>query len=417
MPAPVARWGDFFRTDGEGMSATSSIETARPAARGAGADRRLMAVLSAAFVLESALFSTLAALLPHYERKFDLSTFGSGILAGCYSGGMLIGILATGLWFGDRLGVRRTALAGCAMLTGSSLAFGAASSLGALEGARLVQGIGAGIVWCSLLNWLIAMVPTSSRGAALGAAMGAGVFGMAAGPLLGAATQAVGTFAVFAAVAVALVAYMVILARTPSPPPTGAARARSPRLQFPADPLMRRAIGLMAVPPLIAAAAITIVPLQLSDLGASEAAIDVALLAGALLSAVCCIYAGNIADTRGHLWPVVLGALACIAGLVAMALADSAFPVALGFIVFESLGLGFFWIPLMSLFTDRGEAIGMDPAAVALLLNLVITFAYTLGPPLLTAVQEGSDVAAAHLTMLGLTVVALAALPLTRRPG
>ena len=376
-----------------------------------------MAVLAAAFVLESALFSTLAALLPHYERKFDLSSFGSGILAGSYSAGMVVGILAAGLWVSDRLGVRRTALAGCMMLALSSLAFGAASSLAELEVARLVQGIGAGLVWCSLLNWLIAMVPPSSRGAALGAAMGAGVFGMAAGPLLGAATQVVGTFAVFAAVAASLVVYMVILARTPSPSVAGTARPQTARLRLPADPQMRRVIALIMVPPLIAAAVITIVPLQLSGLGASEAAIDAALLAGALLSAVCCVYAGNIADSRGHLWPVLLGALACVATLLAMALADAPLALALAFVVFESLGLGFFWIPLMSLFTQRGEDLEMDPATVALLLNLVITIAYTLGPPLLTAVQEGTDASTAYLTMLGLTLAAIAGLTLTRRPG
>jgi predicted MFS family arabinose efflux permease len=240
---------------------------------------------------------------------------------------------------------------------------------------------------------------------------------MAAGPLLGAATQAIGTFTVFAAVAASLVAYMVILARTPSPPAAGTARASSARLRLPADPLMRRVIALVTVPPLIAAAVITIVPLQLSDLGASEAAIDAALLAGALLSAVCCVYAGNVADDRGHLRPVIVGALACVATLFAMALADSPLALALAFVVFESLGLGFFWIPLMSLFSERGESLGMDPATVALLLNLVITLAYTLGPPLLTAVQEGADASGAYLTMLGLTLAALASLSLTRRPG
>jgi MFS family permease len=135
------------------LSATTTTEAVDVAPRQAGVGR-LMAVVATAFALESALYSTLAALLPHYEREFDLSTFASGILAGCYSGGMVVGILV------------------------------------------------AGLVWCSLLNWLIAMMPAASRGAALGAAMGAGVFGMAAGPLLGAATKPLGTFAVFAAVAI-----------------------------------------------------------------------------------------------------------------------------------------------------------------------------------------------------------------------
>lgn len=373
-----------------------------------------MAVFATAFALESALFSTLAALLPHYERQFDLSTFGSGILAGCYSGGMLVGILLAGLWLSDRFGVRRAAVAGCAMLALASLGFGAASALPALELARLIQGIGAGIVWCSLLNWLIAMVPAASRGAALGAAMGAGVFGMAAGPLLGAATKPLGTFAVFAAVAVAFGVYGTVLARIPSPPAVAAGAGRA-RLRLPADPLLRRAIALVTVPPLIAAGAITIVPLHLADLGATEVGIDAALLAGALLSAACSIYAGVVADRRGHLAPVLFGAAASAATLLAMAASSSVLAIALAFVVFESFGLGFFWIPLMSLFTERGEHLQMDPAAVALLLNLAITLAYTLGPPLLTGVQEAAGVSAAYLTMVGLTAVAMLGVSVGRR--
>jgi MFS family permease len=408
-----------------------------------------MAVVATAFALESALYSTLAALLPHYERKFDLSTFGSGILAGCYSGGMVLGILVAGLWVSERFGVRRTAVAGCAMLAAASVGFGAASAVPALELARLVQGVGAGLVWCSLLNWLIAMVPAESRGRALGAAMGAGVFGMAAGPLLGAATQIIGTFAVFAAVAAAFCAYAAVLMQTPSPPsgtgtrqiasirrtpprppdaapvpppagangrqadpgwtppPPPAGGRKDPRLRLPADPRLRRAIALVTVPPLIAGAVITIVPLHLSDLGASEVAIDAALLVGALLSAACCICAGTVADTRGHLRPVLAGAAASVATLLAMAATDSIAIIALAFVLFESVGLGFFWIPLMSLFTERGESLGMDPASVALRLNLAITVAYTLGPPVLTGVQESAGIEAAYLVMVVLTLAAM----------
>jgi MFS family permease len=367
-----------------------------------------MAVVATAFALESALYSTLAALLPHYEREFDLSSFGSGILAGCYSGGMVLGILVAGLWTSDRFGVRRTAVAGCGMLAAASVGFGAASALAALELARLIQGVGAGLVWCSLLNWLIAMVPPASRGRALGAAMGAGVFGMAAGPLLGAATKPVGTFAVFAAVAVAFCAYAAVLLRTPSPPPDRVeADVAGRRLRLPPDPALRRAIALVTVPPLIAGAVITIVPLHLADLGASELGIDAALLVGALLSAACCIYAGTVADVRGHRGPVLAGATATAATLLAMAATDSLAVIALAFVLFESVGLGFFWIPLMSLFTERGESLGMDPASVALLLNLAITIAYTLGPPLLTGVQESAGITVAYLAMVGLTLAAM----------
>jgi MFS family permease len=374
-----------------------------------------MAVVATAFVLESALYSTLAALLPHYEREFDLSTFGSGILAGCYSGGMVVGILVAGLWVSDRFGVRRTAVAGCAMLALASVGFGAASELAALELARLVQGVGAGLVWCALLNWLIAMVPVASRGAALGAAMGAGVFGMAVGPLLGAATKPLGTFTVFAAVAVAFAVYGLVLVRTPSPPAAG--RRDAPRLRWPTDPVLRRIIAMVTVPPLIAGGVITIVPLHLSDLGASEVGIDAALLAGALLSAACCIYAGTIADRRGHLLPVLFGATASVAALLAMAATGSVLVLALAYVLFQSIGLGFFWIPLMSVFSERGEQLRMDPATVALLLNLAITVAYTLGPPMLTGVQEAAGVSVAYLAMVAMTLPGMAALAINRRPG
>lgn len=384
------------------MSATSTTPVAEPGSEPAGVGR-LMVVVATAFALESALFSTLAALLPHYEAKFDLSAIAAGILAGCYSGGMVVGILLAGLWLSDRFGVQRTALGGCAMLALASIGFGAASSLPALELARLVQGIGAGIVWCSLLNWLIAMVPAASRGAALGAAMGAGVFGMAAGPLLGAATKPFGTFVVFAAVAVAFTVYGVVLARIPSPKATG---RTTTRLRLPTDPALRRAAALVTIPPLVAAGAITIVPLHLSDLGATEVGIDAALLVGALLSAACCTYAGAIADRSGHVTPVLVGAAATAATLLAMAATDSPLGIAIAFVLFESVGLGFFWIPLMSLFTERGEELKMDPAAVALLLNLAITLAYTLGPPLFTGVQEGDSVAAAYLAMAALALAA-----------
>ena len=49
--------------------------------------------------------------------------------------------------------------------------FTAPGWLRALWMAPLFWAIGAGLVWCSLLNWLILMVPTESRGAALGAAI------------------------------------------------------------------------------------------------------------------------------------------------------------------------------------------------------------------------------------------------------
>lgn len=371
------------------------------------ANRSFILVAAAAFVLESALFSTLSALLPHYEDELGMSTLASGVLAGTYTGGMIVGTLVAGLWTSDRFGVRSTALVGCGMLAAASIAFGAADDVVALDLARTVQGVGAGLLWCSLLNWLILVVPIARRGTALGSALGAAVFGTAAGPLLGAATQVVGTFAVFAAVALAVLAYAAILARTPSPPPGDEGLPPLERLRLPRDRPLRWLTWIGVLPPLVAGAAIILVPLRLDDLGASEAGIDAALLVGSLLSAACCALAGRVADRRGHWLPIVGGAFICVLTLVAMGTAESAFALAAGFVLFEGIGLSFCWIPLISLFTERGEGVGMSAASAALVLNLTITAAYTIGPPLFTGLAESSAAAVPYLLMAAATLVVL----------
>lgn len=328
-----------------------------------------------------------------------MSTLASGVLAGTYTGGMIVGTLVAGLWSSDRFGVRATALVGCAMLAAASIAFGAADTISELDGARTVQGIGSGLLWCSLLNWLIRVVPVSNRAAVLGAALGASVFGTAVGPLLGAATQVVGTFAVFTAVALAVLCYAVILARTPPPPRSGERVAALDLLRLPSDRPLRWVVWIILLPPLVAAAAITLVPLRLAELGASELGVDSILLFAALISAACCTLAGRVTDRRGHWLPIVGGALVCVSALTAMAAAAGVTVFASGFVLFEGIGLSFCWIPLISFFTMRGEAVGMTPAAAALSLNLTFTTASTVGPPLLTAIAEVSAISIAFLVM------------------
>lgn len=359
-------------------------------------------------MLESALFSTLSALLPHYEDELGMSTLASGVLAGTYTGGMIVGTLVAGLWTSDRFGVRASAIVGCGMLAAASVAFGAAGDVVELDLARAVQGVGAGLVWCSLLNWLIQVVPIASRGAALGSALGAAVFGTAAGPLLGAATQVVGTFAVFAAVALAVLGYAVILARTPAPPPGDDGVPALERLRLPRDRPLRWLTWVGVLPPLVAGAAIILVPLRLADLGASEVGVDAALLIGSLLSALCCVLAGRVADRRGHWLPIVGGAFFSVLTLAAMGAADGAVALAAAFVLFEGIGLSFCWIPLISLFTERGEGVGMSPASAALVLNLTITAAYTIGPPLFTGLAESSAAAVPYLVMAAAAALVLA---------
>lgn len=375
--------------------------------------RSFTPIAGAAFALESALFAALSALLAHYESRFAMSTLGSGVLAGTYPAGMILGTLLAGLWTVDRLGVRSTALAGCVLLALASVAFGAAGSVATLDLSRSIQGVGAGLLWCSLLNWLILMTPPASRGSSLGAAIGASVLGAAAGPLLGAATQLAGTLLTFAAVGLAVLAYAVLLAGAPTPPVQPAPDS-TPRLHLAPDPQLRWIAAVGFAPPVILGAVITIAPLQLAARGASDIGIDTALLLGALLSAAGCVLAGRLADRRGHLAPIVFGILASIATLSTMAAASSPLALSAGVVLFEGFGIPFFWIPLMSLFTIRAESAGMSAAAAALILNLIFTVASTLGPPMLAGLEQASSEAVPYLALAGLAVLGAVAISYRR---
>ena len=106
---------------------------------------------------------------------------------------------------------------------------------------------------------------------------------------------------------------------------------------------------------------------------------------------------------------MLLGIAACVIALVGMGVSDSVPAAASGYVLVQSVGLGFFWIPMMSLITERGERSGLDPTGVAVLLNLTITIAYTLGPPLATGISQTAGASAAYL---GMSALALLALPM-----
>src|SRR5438874_10176890 len=96
-------------------------------------------------------------------------------------------LLLTGAALGDRLGRRRLLAAGLGIFTAASAAAALAPSIGALDAARAVQGLGGAIVTPLTLTILSAAVPASRRGLALGAWGGISGLAVAFGPLVGGA--------------------------------------------------------------------------------------------------------------------------------------------------------------------------------------------------------------------------------------
>jgi EmrB/QacA subfamily drug resistance transporter len=96
-------------------------------------------------------------------------------------------LLLTGAALGDRFGRRRLFAVGIAIFTAASAAAALAPSIGALDAARAVQGLGGAIVMPLTLTILSAAVPEERRGVFLGAWGGISGLAVAFGPLVGGA--------------------------------------------------------------------------------------------------------------------------------------------------------------------------------------------------------------------------------------
>ncbi|MET9275363.1 MFS transporter [Kribbella sp. NPDC003557] len=94
-------------------------------------------------------------------------------------------LLVCGAW-GDRVGHRRTVLAGLAVFGGASLACGAAPNIELLIAARAVQGVGAALLLPSTLAVISEQyADRAAKARAVGIWAGAGALALVAGPLCG----------------------------------------------------------------------------------------------------------------------------------------------------------------------------------------------------------------------------------------
>src|SRR5436853_2857853 len=96
-------------------------------------------------------------------------------------------LLLTGAALGDRFGRRRLFAIGITIFTAASAAAALAPTIGALDAARAIQGLGGAIVMPLTLTILSAGVPQERRGVFLGAWGGISGLAVAFGPLVGGA--------------------------------------------------------------------------------------------------------------------------------------------------------------------------------------------------------------------------------------
>lgn len=130
--------------------------------------------------------TALSVALPSIARDLELGLSGLEWVVNAYTVALAALLLAGGR-LADRLGSRRTFLAGLAVFTIASLASGLAPTGSMLIAARVLQGAGAALMMPAALAIVSGTFAARQRGMAIGIWASVSAVGLAIGPLLGAA--------------------------------------------------------------------------------------------------------------------------------------------------------------------------------------------------------------------------------------
>jgi MFS family permease len=370
--------------------------------------RRLLLLTGAIVFVDTMFFAALTPLLAHYVDDFQLGKAGAGVLQAMYPAGALVAGIPAGI-AAARLGVKPTVLIGLSLLALTTVAFGLADSVWALDVARFLQGVSSAFSWTGALSWLVAASAAGRRGQLIGSAFGAAIAGALFGPVLGAVASYTGTGRAFGAIAGLGLVLAVAAATTPAPAPE---RPQPLRTLFEAlrhNRTIQTGVWLCLLPALCFGTLSVLAPLRLSDLGWGAAAVGGTYLVSAGLEAAWSPVLGRISDRRGRI-PPLLGALAASA-LVALLLPWPRHALLLAFLVVcAGFAFGSFWTPAMSLVTDAAEQSGLEYGYAFALVNLAWAPGQAGGSAIGGAVASATTDAVPYLGLSVLCLLTLAAL-------
>ncbi len=329
--------------------------------------RRLLLVVGAIVLVDTMFFAALTPLLPHYVDKFDLGKAGAGVLQSMYPAGAFLAGIPSGI-AAARLGVKRTVLIGLSLLAVTTVAFGLADSVWALDLARFLQGVSSAFSWTGGLAWLVAAADPGRRGALIGSAFGAAIAGALFGPVLGAVASYTGTGPAFGTIAGLAVVLAAAAVATPAAVPErpqplarlfGALRVRS----------IQTGVWLTLLPALLFGTLSVLAPLRLSDLGWGAVAVGATFLVSAGLEAGWAPVLGRLSDHHGRLAPLRWALVGSALITLLLPWPENAWLLAV-FVVCAGFAFGSFWTPAMSLVTDAAEEQGLDYGYAFALVNV-----------------------------------------------
>jgi MFS family permease len=333
--------------------------------------RKVVVLVGAVVFVDTTFYAAITPLLPRYAEDFDLTKASAGILTAAYPLGTVLGSLPGG-WLATRFGVRRTVLVGLALLGASSIAFGFAPSVAALDAARFVQGLGGAFSWAGGLAWLVAATPRERRGETIGRAMATAIAAGLTGPVLGVVAAQIGPEIVFSAVAIVAAGLAVLALRVPVPP-----LERTEGMRAIPRALRARRVGgglwIIVLIGLLFGVIDVLVPLRFDELGATGVAIGATFIVAAVAEAVITPVMGGVSDRRGRFIPLRAGLVCSGVAVLSLSLPGSPWLLA-PLVVLTAPGIGFLWAPSMAMLSDGAEAAGLDQALAFALVNLAWGF-------------------------------------------
>jgi MFS family permease len=366
--------------------------------------RRLALLVGAIVLVDTMFYAAITPLLPRLADELDLGKNGAGALAGAYAAGTLVGSLPGG-WLAARTGVKATVLVGILLMAASGLVFAFGNSIGLLDAARFMQGVGGACSWAGGMAWIAGQAPRERRGQVIGGVLSAAIIGVQLGPIVGALATAIGREAAFSTTVLFGLALGAWAWTMP-------ARGGSEVLTTPAaalrEPSMLTGMWLTALPAAAFGVLDVLAPLRLDALGATSLALGATFFAAAGTEAIVSPTAGRAADRHGAL-PV--GRIGLAIGAVALAVVNlpgNAWLLALVVVLVAGL-LGVLWVPAGLLLTSGADRIGLDTAYAFAFFNLGWAGGFTVGAAGGGALAQASSDTVPYLLIAGAYAATLVA--------